>query len=358
MKIQKRDGRVVPYEEDKIREAIHKANNEVEERYRASEGLIEEILEDVQQEGRQTQTVEHIQDMIEEHLVEHNKYTLAKKYIVYRYQRSLLRKSNTTDESILKLIRNENKELAEENSNKNTRLASTQRDYIAGEVSRDVTRRLLLPEHIAMAHDNGVLHFHDADYFIQPIFNCCLINIGDMLENGTVMNGKLIESPKSFQVACTVMTQIISAVASSQYGGQSVDIRHLGRYLRKTRDKYERHYKEKYGDIISDEASQITGSIGMLSSASLNKTKLGLYEPSHGSAPDIAGKNIANPIATILSAAMMLRYSLDLDKEADAIEAAVAQVLKENYRTVDIMSEGMTQCTTTQMGDLIANHLA
>ena len=131
MKIQKRDGRVVPYEEDKIREAIHKANNEVEERYRASEGLIEEILEDVQQEGRQTQTVEHIQDMIEEHLVEHNKYTLAKKYIVYRYQRSLLRKSNTTDESILKLIRNENKELAEENSNKNTRLASTQRDYIA-----------------------------------------------------------------------------------------------------------------------------------------------------------------------------------------------------------------------------------
>ena len=131
MKIQKRDGRVVPYEEDKIREAIHKANNEVEERYRASEGLIEEILEDVQQEGKQTQTVEHIQDMIEEHLVEHNKYTLAKKYIVYRYQRSLLRKSNTTDESILKLIRNENKELAEENSNKNTRLASTQRDYIA-----------------------------------------------------------------------------------------------------------------------------------------------------------------------------------------------------------------------------------
>ena len=213
MKIQKRDGRVVPYEEDKIREAIHKANNEVEERYRASEGLIEEILEDVQQEGKQIQTVEHIQDMIEEHLVEHNKYTLAKKYIVYRYQRSLLRKSNTTDESILKLIRNENKELAEENSNKNTRLASTQRDYIAGEVSRDVTRRLLLPEHIAMAHDNGVLHFHDADYFIQPIFNCCLINIKDMLDNGTSINGKMIESPKSFQVACTVTTQIIAAIS-------------------------------------------------------------------------------------------------------------------------------------------------
>ena len=254
MKIQKRDGRVVPYEEDKIREAIHKANNEVEERYRASEGLIEEILEDVQQEGRQTQTVEHIQDMIEEHLVEHNKYTLAKKYIVYRYQRSLLRKSNTTDESILKLIRNENKELAEENSNKNTRLASTQRDYIAGEVSRDVTRRLLLPEHIAMAHDNGVLHFHDADYFIQPIFNCCLINIKDMLDNGTSINGKMIESPKSFQVACTVTTQIIAAVASNQYGGQSVNIKHLGKYLRKSREKFAKQLEDEFGDTLDQAA--------------------------------------------------------------------------------------------------------
>ena len=254
MKIQKRDGRVVPYEEEKIREAIHKANNEVEERYRASEGLIEEILEDVQQEGRQTQTVEHIQDMIEEHLVEHNKYTLAKKYIVYRYQRSLLRKSNTTDESILKLIRNENKELAEENSNKNTRLASTQRDYIAGEVSRDVTRRLLLPEHIAMAHDNGVLHFHDADYFIQPIFNCCLINIKDMLDNGTSINGKMIESPKSFQVACTVTTQIIAAVASNQYGGQSVNIKHLGKYLRKSKEKFAKQLEEEFGDTLDQAA--------------------------------------------------------------------------------------------------------
>ena len=256
MKIQKRDGRVVPYEEEKIREAIHKANNEVEERYRASEGLIEEILEDVQQEGRQTQTVEHIQDMIEEHLVEHNKYTLAKKYIVYRYQRSLLRKSNTTDESILKLIRNENKELAEENSNKNTRLASTQRDYIAGEVSRDVTRRLLLPEHIAMAHDNGVLHFHDADYFIQPIFNCCLINIKDMLDNGTSINGKMIESPKSFQVACTVTTQIIAAVASNQYGGQSFSLAHLAPFVDISRQKIRKAVIEERtecGDSLDEE---------------------------------------------------------------------------------------------------------
>lgn len=183
--------------------------------------------------------------------MEIGKYKLAKEYIVYRYNRALVRKSNTTDESILGLIRNENKELAEENSNKNTMLASTQRDYIAGEVSRDLTNRLLLPEKIVKAHQEGILHFHDADYFVQPIFNCCLINIGDMLDNGTVMNGKLIESPKSFQVACIVMTQIIAAVASNQYGGQSVDIKHLGKYLRKSYNKYKKQIEEKYKGKLS-----------------------------------------------------------------------------------------------------------
>ncbi len=256
MKIQKRDGRIVPYEADKIILAIRKANNEVEEKERATEEIIDEILEDVERQDNGKLTVERIQDMIEADLVKHNKYTLAKKYIVYRYQRSLLRKSNTTDESILKLIRNENKELAEENSNKNTRLASTQRDYIAGEVSRDVTRRLLLPEHISMAHDNGVIHFHDADYFIQPIFNCCLINIKDMLDNGTSINGKMIESPKSFQVACTVTTQIIAAVASNQYGGQSVNIKHLGKYLHKSRVKFEKQLEEEFGDKMDADTKE------------------------------------------------------------------------------------------------------
>ena len=256
MKIQKRDGCIVPFEEEKIRAAIQKANNEVEEKDRAGKGLIQEILDAVQQEGRDLQTVEHVQDIVEEHLVRGNKYALSKKYIVYRYQRSLLRKSNTTDESILKLIRNENKELAEENSNKNTRLASTQRDYIAGEVSRDVTRRMLLPEHISMAHDNGILHFHDADYFIQPIFNCCLINIKDMLDNGTSINGKMIESPKSFQVACTVTTQIIAAVASNQYGGQSVNVKHLGKYLRKSRDKFRNQLDKEFCDTLDESAKE------------------------------------------------------------------------------------------------------
>lgn len=249
MKVQKRDGRYVDFCADKIVQAILKANGDVNDTEKADGALIEQTVDYVKQHMTDdVLPVETIQDLIEENLVAHNKYALAKKYIIYRYQRALLRKSNTTDESILKLIRNENKELAEENSNKNTMLASTQRDYIAGEVSRDLTRRMLLPERISMAHDNGVLHFHDADYFVQPIFNCCLINIGDMLDNGIVMNNKMIESPKSFQVACTIMTQIIAAVASNQYGGQSVNVCHLGKYLRYSREKFRREIISEFGE--------------------------------------------------------------------------------------------------------------
>lgn len=253
IKVQKRDGRIVDYDREKIVTAIKKANAEVDSSERAGADMIEGILDDVEGHTDDVLNVETIQDMIESGLVKRNKYNLSKKYIIYRYQRALLRKANTTDESILKLIKNENKELAEENSNKNTILASTQRDYIAGEVSRDLTKRMLLPERISLAHEQGAIHFHDADYFVQPIFNCCLINIGDMLDNGTVMNEKMIESPKSFQVACTVMTQIIAAVASNQYGGQSVDIRHLGKYLRKSSQKFHKQIKEEFGDTITDE---------------------------------------------------------------------------------------------------------
>ncbi|MBE5979837.1 MAG: anaerobic ribonucleoside-triphosphate reductase [Paenibacillaceae bacterium] len=261
IKVQKRDGRIVEYDRDKIIKAILKANAEVEFAEQAGEDMIDAILDDVESRSEDVMNVETIQDMIESGLVNNNKYTLSKKYIIYRYQRALLRKANTTDESILKLIKNENKELAEENSNKNTILASTQRDYIAGEVSRDLTKRMLLPERISLAHEQGSIHFHDADYFVQPIFNCCLINIGDMLDHGTVMNEKMIESPKSFQVACTVMTQIIAAVASNQYGGQSVDIRHLGKYLRKSSNKFHKQIKEEFGDSVSEEMIEKMASI-------------------------------------------------------------------------------------------------
>ena len=241
MKVIKRDGTVVDYDRSKIVTAIEKANAEVPEKERLSREDIQAIIEGIEAMKRQRMLVEDIQDLVEQGLVARNKFHLAKTYIIYRYTRALVRKQNTTDESILSLLRNENQELAEENSNKNTMIAATQRDYIAGEVSRDLTRRMLLPEHISKAHDEGAIHFHDADYFIQPIFNCCLINIGDMLDNGTVMNGKLIESPKSFQVACTVATQIIACVASNQYGGQSVDLRHLGKYLRRSKEKFRKH---------------------------------------------------------------------------------------------------------------------
>ena len=241
MKVIKRDGSSVDYDRSKIVIAIEKANAEVPAEERLDRAGIDAIIDSIEAQKRQRILVEDIQDLVEQGLVERNMFHLAKTYIIYRYNRALVRKANTTDESILALLRNENKELAEENSNKNTMIAATQRDYIAGEVSRDLTRRILLPEHISKAHDEGTIHFHDADYFVQPIFNCCLINIGDMLENGAVMNGKLIESPKSFQVACTVVTQIIACVASNQYGGQSVDLRHLGRYLRKSREKFKAH---------------------------------------------------------------------------------------------------------------------
>ena len=254
MKVIKRDGRIVDYNKEKITTAIEKANQDVRAKERATKEEIKEIIKYIEELNKKRILVEDIQDIIEEQLMDKKRFELAKKYIVYRYTRALVRKQNTTDESILGLIRNENKELAEENSNKNTMLASTQRDYIAGEVSRDLTNRLLLPEKIVQAHQEGILHFHDADYFVQPIFNCCLINIQDMLDNGTVMNGKLIESPKSFQVACIVTTQIIATVASNQYGGQSVDMKHLGKYLRKSYDKYRQEMQEKYKGRLTKEA--------------------------------------------------------------------------------------------------------
>lgn len=253
MKIIKRDGRAVDYDRKKIQVAIEKANQEVRAKERATKDDIKEIINYIEDFGKKRMLVEDIQDIIEQKLMEIGKYELSKKYIVYRYTRALVRKQNTTDESILGLIRNENKELTEQNSNKNTLLASAQRDYIAGEVSRDLTRRLLLPEKIVKADEEGVLYFHNADYFVQPIFNCCSIDISDMLEQGTVINGKLIETPKSFREACTIVTQIIETVASNQYGGLSVDLMHLGKYLRESYNRFKEKMQKKYQGKISEE---------------------------------------------------------------------------------------------------------
>lgn len=253
MKVIKRDGRIVEFDKEKIELAIQKANNEVKKADKVTKEQISEIVDYVMSLDKKRILVEDIQDIIEMKLMDFKKFTLAKKYMIYRYTRTLVRQQNTTDESILGLIKHSNKELMDENSNKNAIIASTQRDLIAGEVSKDLTKRMLLPEKISRAHEEGILHFHDADYFLQPIFNCCLINIKDMFENGTVMNGKLIEEPKSFQVACTVMTQIIACVASSQYGGQSINIKHLGKYLAVSREKFRRELHNKFDGKLSDE---------------------------------------------------------------------------------------------------------
>lgn len=252
MKVIKRDGTTVDFDGSKIVIAIKKANAVVDAQDRIEEDKIYEIAKNIHSRNRMRLLVEDIQDIVEHSLMDAGKFELAKQYIIYRYKRALVRKANTTDESILSLIRNSNKDVMEENSNKNAVMAATQRDLIAGEVSKDLTKRIMLPEKISKAHEEGVLHFHDADYFIQPIFNCCLISIGDMLDNGTVMNGKMIESPKSFQVACTVMTQIIASVASSQYGGQSVDICHLGKYLRRSYDKFKRNILETSKGVLDE----------------------------------------------------------------------------------------------------------
>lgn len=253
MTVIKRDGTVVEFDRNKIILALQKANDAVDEENRITDNQIEAIADYIADKKRTRILVEDIQDMVEHKLMQLDRFALAKAYIIYRYNRALVRKANTTDDSILSLIKNSNKDVMEENSNKDAVMAATQRDLIAGEVSKDLTRRLLLPEHISKAHDEGAIHFHDADYFLQPIFNCCLINIGDMLDNGTVMNGKLIESPKSFHVACNITTQIIASVACSQYGGQSVDISHLGKYLRKSKMKFINHLTEVFGDEFSKE---------------------------------------------------------------------------------------------------------
>lgn len=235
----KRDGTHVAFDESKIYQAILKA-------MKYGSGVIDkEIAEKIAHEInltfehlQTTPTIFQIETYVYLKLIENGHELTAKAYEGYRAIQQFKRETNTTDDSILSLIDLSNEEVMNENSNKNPMMASTQRDLIAGEVSKDITRRKKLPARIVQAHDEGVLHFHDMDYFMQSIFNCCLIDIKDMLDNGTVINKRMIESPKSFQVACTVMTQIIAQVASSQYGGQSIDIRHLGKYLRRSRDKY------------------------------------------------------------------------------------------------------------------------
>ena len=244
MKIVKRDGHIVDYDSDKIRVAIGKANNEVKGREKVTKEQIEEIIKYIEDLNKKRILVEDIQDIIEEKLMEFDKYQLAKKYITYRYTRELVRKANTTDKTIKELIDGENEYWNSENSNKNAQVVTTQRDYLAGITSTDITRRFLLPEDIVEAHDKGIIHFHDADYFAQnALHNCELINLDDMLQNGTAINGVMIEKPHRFITAATIATQIILAVTSSSYGGATVSLTHLAPFVRLSYEKYLKKYQ-------------------------------------------------------------------------------------------------------------------
>ncbi|MBP3813251.1 MAG: anaerobic ribonucleoside-triphosphate reductase, partial [Butyrivibrio sp.] len=241
MKIIKRSGKEVAFDGSKIIAAIEKANNEVTEEKKLTEGQISDIEKAVEKQCAsltRAASVEEIQDMVEDGLMKSGKFEVARKYITYRYKHALVRKSNTTDEQIMSLIECSNEEVKQENSNKNPTVNSVQRDYMAGEVSKDITRRFLLPDDVVKAHEEGLIHFHDADYFAQHMHNCCLVNLEDMLQNGTVISETMIEKPHSFATACNIATQAIAQIASSQYGGQSITLSHLVPFVDVSRQKF------------------------------------------------------------------------------------------------------------------------
>ena len=252
MKIIKRNGSEAAFDITKIIIAVTKANDAVDEDHRMTAMQVQRISESVvlqcEQLGR-SPSVEEIQDMVEHQIMAHGAFEVAKAYITYRYTRSLVRRSNTTDDKILSLIECNNEEAKQENSNKNPTVNSVQRDYMAGEVSRDITSRLLLPQDIVEAHNAGIIHFHDTDYYAQHMHNCDLVNLEDMLQNGTVISGTLIEKPHSFSTACNIATQIIAQVASNQYGGQSISLTHLAPFVEVSRQKIRRAVDQELKEI-------------------------------------------------------------------------------------------------------------
>ena len=252
MKLIKRSGTEETFVKEKISAAIAKANEAVDSSDRITENDIRKITDKVEKKCeklRRAVSVEEVQDMVEDEIMRHGAYVLAKAYITYRYKRALVRRTNTTDDKILSLIECNNEEVKQENSNKNPTVNSVQRDYMAGEISKDITRRILLPEDVVKAHEEGIIHFHDADYFAQHMHNCDLVNLGDMLENGTVISGTMIDKPHSFSTACNIATQIIAQVASNQYGGQSISLSHLAPFVDISRKKIRETVKRELNEI-------------------------------------------------------------------------------------------------------------
>ena len=255
MKIIKRSGKEDVFDRAKIIAAVGKANITVIEAEQLSSETIAKIASDIETRCagmNRAVDVETIQDWVEIEIMKYGAFTVAKNYITYRYERGLLRQSNTTDQKILSLLNFENEEVKQENSNKNPIVNSVQRDYMAGEVSKDITTRFLLPHDITDAHREGIIHFHDADYFAQHMHNCCLVNLEDMLQNGTVISETMIEKPHSFSTACNISTQIIAQIASSQYGGQSITLSHLAPFVQTSREKFRRDVRREFERLGKD----------------------------------------------------------------------------------------------------------
>ena len=265
MKIIKRSGAEDTFDSSKIAAAVSKANNEVSIHERLSDELIKQIVKNVENTCinlKRSPNVEEVQDLVEDEIMNMRAFSVARKYITYRYNRALVRKSNSTDKQIMSLLECKNEEVMQENSNKNPTVNSVQRDYMAGEVSKDITKRFLLPDDIVRAHEQGIIHFHDSDYFAQHMHNCCLVNLEDMLQNGTVISETMIEKPKSFSTACNIATQSIAQIASSQYGGQSISLAHLAPFVDVSRKKFRKQVEEEFKasgvDYTEEQVDKVT----------------------------------------------------------------------------------------------------
>ena len=265
MKIIKRSGAEDTFDSSKIAAAVSKANNEVSIHERLSDEQIKQIVKNVENTCinlKRSPNVEEVQDLVEDEIMNMRAFSVARKYITYRYNRALVRKSNSTDKQIMSLLECKNEEVMQENSNKNPTVNSVQRDYMAGEVSKDITKRFLLPDDIVRAHEQGIIHFHDSDYFAQHMHNCCLVNLEDMLQNGTVISETMIEKPKSFSTACNIATQSIAQIASSQYGGQSISLAHLAPFVDVSRKKFRKQVEEEFKasgvDYTEEQVDKVT----------------------------------------------------------------------------------------------------
>ena len=330
MKIIKRSGAEVDFDAKKIEIAVKKANESVVPSERMSDIQIKRIAEDVESAAMNVNRslgVEEIQDMVEDQIMNQRAFSVARRYITYRYQRALVRKSNTTDEQILSLIECNNEEVKQENSNKNPTVNSVQRDYMAGEVSKDITKRLLLDSDIVEAHEQGLIHFHDADYFAQHMHNCDLVNLEDMLQNGTVISGTLIEKPHSFSTACNIATQIIAQVASCQYGGQSISLAHLAPFVDVSRKKI-------YSDVC-DEFRDIGASLDEEKAREITEKRL-LKEISKGVQMiqyQVVTLMTTNGQAPFVTVFMYLNEAKN-EQEKNDLALIIEEVLKQRYQGV------------------------